>query len=178
MEKENETPVAEVKGKSPVQAVVDKMKSRVVDTIENAMNHLSPVKTRTMAREKQLVAASKWTREKQNIMGNTEWKDYPPQNLIGKISSTIQGGIGKISYVRYLEDPESHQALKECSADGLDIGGNIVSHYVEETIAPATPISRETVAVSGCPSAKDAKDNLMKARQNERDRVKRTRGHD
>ena len=159
-----------------VKRTVDKLKGKAVDVIENTANHLSPVKTRTMARMKQLTEASKWTHEKQVIMGHVEWKDTPPELLIGQIDMNIQGGIGRISYVQYLEDPDTHQALKQASEDGMEIGGNIISHYVEETIEPAQKIVRESVEVGGCPTAEIAKERMMKARQSERDRVKRTRG--
>ncbi len=161
-----------------VKRAVDGLKGKAVDTIENTVNHLAPVKTRTIARMKQLTMASKWTREKQVIMGHVQWKDTPPRTLIGQINMTIMGGVGKIRYVQYLEDPETHQALKEASEDGMEIGGNIMSHYVEETINPAQKIVRESVPVDGCPTAKEAKKRMQQAREYERKRVRKTRGVD
>ena len=171
-----EIPKKEREIKEAAKQALNNAKSKAVDTIENAMNHLAPVKTRTIARMKQLEKASKWKHEKQIIMGHVEWKDTPPRELIGDLSMGISGGIGKISYVRYLKDPETNQALKQASPDGLEMGGNIISHYVQEIIEPAQKIKREIIPVKGCPSVEEAKKKMKQAREYERRRVMKARG--
>lgn len=155
---------------------INNAKEKAKDMVENAMNHLAPVKQRTIARRNQLEEAMEWKRKKEIIMGQVEWKDIPPRELIGKLTMTITGGIGKIRYVRFLKDPETGQALKQASKDGTEIGGNIISHYVEEIIAPGQKIARASVPVKGCPSAEEAKENMMAARAAERKRIKKARG--
>jgi len=184
LEKENETPEGETteipeKEKQILEAaklLIKNAKDKTIDSVKNTMNQLSPVKTRTVARMKQLVKGSKWKREKQVILGNVEWKDTPPRELIGNLNMTIHGGVGKIRYVRYLKDPDTKQVLKEATDDGAEIGGNIISHYVEETIEPGQQISREALPIKGCPSAEKAKERMENARKLERNRVKKARG--
>ena len=174
----SEIPEKEKEIKEKVKQAVNNAKAKVVDSIKNTMNHLAPVKTRTIARMKQLTKASKTKHEKIVIMGNIEWKDTPPRELIGNLDMKIQGGIGKITYVSYLKDPDTGYAIKEASPDGIEIGGNLKSHYVEETIQPAQAIKRESIPISGCPSVKDAMENMKTARANERRRINKARGLD
>ena len=174
----NEVPQGEVDVRETAKRIADKAKAKVVDSIKNAMNHLSPVKTRTIARMKQLTESSKTKHEKTVLMGNIEWVDTPPMELIGNLNMTINGGIGKITYVKFLKDPVTGYAIKEATPDGTEIGGNIKSHYVEETIEPAQAIRREAIAISGCPTVEVAKENMDNARKLERSRVNKSRGLD
>lgn len=155
---------------------INNAKEKTKDLIENAINHLAPVKQRTMGRLNQLQKASKHKHEKIITNGHADWKDTPPRELIGELTMTISGGIGKVRYVRYLKDPDTGYAIKSASKDGTELGGNIISHYVEEVIAPGKKIERNSHPVAGCPSAKEAKENMDKARQRERDRIKKVRG--
>lgn len=181
MNAENETPETdvpqgEVDIKEEAKRILDNLKARTKDIIKNAMNHLANVKVKTVARYKQLEKASKTKHEKIMIMGNIEWKDTPPRELIGNLSMNINGGVGKITYIRFLKDPDTGHALKEATPDGTEIGGNIKSHYVEETLEPAQVIRIKEVPISGCPTAKEGKKNMENARQMERNRVKKARG--
>jgi len=175
-EAETPTPQAETDMAEQAKVIVDNAKDKVVDSIKNTMSILAPPKTRTIARMKQLTKASKWKHEKQIIHGQVEWKDTPPRELIGKLSMSISGGVGKITYVRFLKNTETGQAIKQANEDGGPPGGNILSHYVEETIAPAQKIKRESIVVKGCPSEKQALENFNKFREAERKRIRKIRG--
>ena len=82
---------------------------------------------------------------------------------------TINGGIGKINYVRFLVNPKNQHPIKEVEA------GNIICAYVEEIINPAKPIQIETTKVD-CPSPEEAMKNMQKVREDEKERINAYRG--
>ncbi len=158
------------------QQAVKNVKEKTKDLQENAMLLMSSVKSRVIARRKQLIEANKHKHQKQMIMGKVVWKDFPPRLLIGEISVSISGGTGKVRYVRYLKNPDNGYAIKEASADGIEIGGNLISHYVEEIIEVAQKIKIREHEVEGCPNVETAMKNMNAARDNERKRIASYRG--
>ena len=159
-----------------VKQTATNIKEEAKDLLENTMHLMSSVKSRVIARRKQLIEASKHKHQKQMIMGKTVWKDFPPRLLIGEIHVSINGGTGKVRYVKYLKNPDTGYAIKEASPDGIEIGGNLISHYVEEIIEVAQKIKPREHKVEGCPDVKTAMTNMNGARSNERKRIASYRG--
>ena len=90
----------EIKEKKEGKNIIEKasevgqsVAGKVVDTVKNTANLMSPVKTRTQMRHKQLVKNSKWKHKKIIISGHSTWEDTHPKELIGEIVMRINGEI-------------------------------------------------------------------------------------
>ncbi len=164
----------DLKGK--LKQKIDNGIENTKELAENVVNQLGPVKIRTMARRKQLMKAMAHKHKKEIIHGHAIWKDSPPRKLIGGVTVLISGGIGKVRYVEYLKNPKTGYAIKEASADGVALGGNIISHYVEELLEPGKPIKIDKIKVAGVPTAEEAAEREQNARKRERARVNKIRG--
>ncbi len=162
-------------GDAATQAVKN-VKEETKDLLENALHLMSSVKSRVIARRKQLIDASLHKKQKQMIMGKVVWKDFPPRLLIGEIHVSINGGTGKVRYVKYLKNPDNGYSIKEASPDGIEIGGNLISHFVEEIIEVAQKIKIRSHKVEECPNVETAMANMNGARDNERKRIASYRG--
>lgn len=161
------------KKKTILESVSDKLED-MTELAKSAMKETvsigTAVKTRTMQRRKNLLGACIWRKTKQIIAGNKEWTDKPPILNIGEIGMSIDGGVGKVTYVEYHRDPKSGGNMRDPNGGGL-----VKCAYVEEVISPMSPIEKTRTEVRGCPTIKEVQEGWETTYAEEKRRTGRTK---